>query len=602
MPNDVVCDDGLYCNGVETCGTAGCESGAAVDCNDGVPCTLDSCDESADRCDNTPNDAICDDGLYCNGAESCGSGGCDPGAPPSCPGGQCSEPLDQCVECLQDEDCAPGELCNVSIGVCEPAPDCFVDEDCDDGLFCNGAEWCQGGQCRSGTIIDCDDGVACTVDSCNEATDSCDNTPNHTVCDDGLYCNGTEACGAAGCESGAAVDCNDGVPCTLDSCNESSDSCDNTPNHMVCDDGLYCNGVEACGSGGCESGTAVDCDDGVACTVDSCNESSDGCDNTPNHMVCDDGLYCNGAETCGSGGCDPGTPPSCPGGQCSEPLDRCVECLQDEDCAPGELCNASVGICEPAPDCVVDEDCDDGLFCNGAEWCQGGQCRSGTTNDCDDGVACTVDSCNESTDSCDNMPNDTVCGDGLYCNGTETCGPAGCESGTPPSCPGGHCSEPLDQCVECLQDADCAANETCNIATGICEMQPECTVDADCDDGDPCSVDQCAAGSCVHSSSDGDNDGVSDCLDNCAGQSNANQSDHDGDGIGDACEIGPLLVDIDLSGRVDGFDLASLARAFATECGESNYDPRADFDIDCAVDGGDLATMAAEFGRAAVIP
>ncbi|MCP4661340.1 MAG: hypothetical protein GY856_38545, partial [bacterium] len=55
-----------------------------------------------------------------------------------------------------------------------------------------------------------------------------------------------------------------------------------------CNDGLYCNGAETCdiGSGTCQDGTPVTCDDGVACTDDSCNESTDSCDYTANDANC----------------------------------------------------------------------------------------------------------------------------------------------------------------------------------------------------------------------------------------------------------------------------------------------------------------------------
>jgi len=44
---------------------------------------------------------------------------------------------------------------------------------CDDGAFCNGAETCdETGSCQAGTAPSIDDGIACTVDSCDEATDS----------------------------------------------------------------------------------------------------------------------------------------------------------------------------------------------------------------------------------------------------------------------------------------------------------------------------------------------------------------------------------------------------------------------------------------------
>ncbi|MFH1107906.1 MAG: IPTL-CTERM sorting domain-containing protein [Planctomycetota bacterium] len=44
----------------------------------------------------------------------------------------------------------------------------------DDGLFCNGLESCESGSCVVTPPPNCDDGNDCTVDSCNEATRSCD--------------------------------------------------------------------------------------------------------------------------------------------------------------------------------------------------------------------------------------------------------------------------------------------------------------------------------------------------------------------------------------------------------------------------------------------
>ena len=50
--------------------------------------------------------------------------------------------------------------------------------------------------------MDCNDSVACTVDSFNGATDSCNNTPDNAVCSDGLFCNEAEVCNpSAGCEA-----------------------------------------------------------------------------------------------------------------------------------------------------------------------------------------------------------------------------------------------------------------------------------------------------------------------------------------------------------------------------------------------------------------
>jgi cysteine-rich repeat protein len=171
-------------------------------------------------------------------------------------------------------------------------------EDCDDG---NNAD----GDCCSATCSfetsgsSCDDGNACTVaDVCDGAGTCTAGAP--LVCDDGQFCNGTETCDAiAGCQAGTPVDPDDGVACTTDSCDEGADVVVNAPNDAFCDDGQFCNGAETCDAiADCQAGTPVDPDDGVACTTDSCDEGADVVVNAP-----DDGL-CDGGPACTAGSCD----------------------------------------------------------------------------------------------------------------------------------------------------------------------------------------------------------------------------------------------------------------------------------------------------------
>ena len=58
----------------------------------------------------------------------------------------------------------------------------------------------------------------------------------------------------------------------------------------------------------------------------------------------------------------------------------------------------------------------------------------------------------------------------------------------------------------------------------------------------------------------------------------------------------PLRIDVDRSGRVDGFDLAMLARAFGSQEGGEYYALAADIDASGLVDGADLALLASRFG------
>ncbi|MCP4537823.1 MAG: hypothetical protein GY832_11825, partial [Chloroflexi bacterium] len=215
---------------------------------------------------------------------------------------------------------------------------------------------------------DCDDGISCTDDFCNETTGSCDFIASNDGCDDGLWCNGDETCNASvGCEPADPADacpgqyCNEEIGCY--DCNVDDD----------CDNDLFCDGVETCLDGSCQAGTVVSCDDGVGCTVDTCNESTDECNYTANDTSCDDGTFCNGSETCNASvGCEP-----------ADPADAC----------PGQYCNEDIGCYE----CNVDKNCQNELFCDGVETCLDGSCQAGSD-------PCGGQECNESTDTCISGP------------------------------------------------------------------------------------------------------------------------------------------------------------------------------------------------------
>jgi subtilisin-like proprotein convertase family protein len=161
-------------------------------------------------------------------------------------------------------------ISEVGVGPC--AAGCTTNAQCDDGLFCNGTETCVTGACQAGTAPNCADAVACTTDACDEATDTCTHTANNAACSDGLFCNGSETCNVTlGCQAGTAPNCADAVACTTDSCNETTDTCDHTANNAACSDGLFCNGSETCSvTLGCQAGTNP-------CGAATCDEATDTC-------------------------------------------------------------------------------------------------------------------------------------------------------------------------------------------------------------------------------------------------------------------------------------------------------------------------------------
>jgi len=142
------------------------------------------------------------------------------------------------------------------------------------------------------------------VDSSDEDADTCVNPPDDSQCGNAQFCDGEEVCDPVnGCQAGPSVDCDDGLACTIDSCDEDSDSCVHETDDSLCNNGEFCDGEEICSATeGCVAGPQVNCGDGIACTVDSCDESIDECVNVANSDVCADDDECT-IDVCGSEGC-----------------------------------------------------------------------------------------------------------------------------------------------------------------------------------------------------------------------------------------------------------------------------------------------------------
>lgn len=229
----------------------------------------------------------------------------------------------------QDED---GLDCG---GACAPC-ECQADLDCDDGLLCTGVEVCAQGHCISGPAELCDDGVVCTIDWCDTDTDSC-----FHLADD--------------------ISCDDDNPCTVDSCDEDTGSCVNVPDDSKCNDGQYCNGQETCdSSSGCRPGMPIECDDAIPCTVDSCDEENDVCGYVADDSLCDTGLFCDGAGVCDSIlGCLAGSDP-CPGLSCDESADRCAP--HNDDCQDAAF--VTDGVTSFHTDGATTDGPDEPLACN----------------------------------------------------------------------------------------------------------------------------------------------------------------------------------------------------------------------------------------------
>ncbi len=245
--------------------------------------------------------------------------------------------------------------------------------------------------------------------------------------------NATDGCGAQTlCSITIDVSdeiCDDGIDNDGDSLADCADpDCDDTS----CDDGLFCTESDRCTAGAC-SGTARSCDDGDACTVDSCDEGGDACVQdaaAADGNACQDGLFCTDGDQCMGGACVSGAPRDCGifGGECTT-----------------GVCNEAIDQCEPEPS-NDGAPCDDGIFCTAGEFCTGGSCSGGSTLSCDDGNSCTSDVCDEIGGQCVNDVLAGCCGNTLVEAGEE------CDDGNQI---GG------DGC-----EADCSRSTACSFAYG----------------------------------------------------------------------------------------------------------------------------------------
>jgi len=150
-----------------------------------------------------------------------------------------------------------------------------------------------GGRCVR--LTPCAAGETATPDGCAIAGAACAGHADGVLCEDGDPCTAGDACQAGVCVPSGPRDCDDGNACTTDTCAAPA-GCTHTP--VVCANADWCDGVETCDPAlGCQPGLPPDCDDGVACTVDNCDDVADACTHTPEADACDDSDPCT-ADTC----------------------------------------------------------------------------------------------------------------------------------------------------------------------------------------------------------------------------------------------------------------------------------------------------------------
>jgi len=461
---DKPCDDGNKCTVGDLCQSGQCAGPQPLTCDDGQPCTDDSCAAQV-GCKHTPKLGGCDDGSACTLGDSCDGGKCQPGKPLAC------DDKNPCT----DDACDPTSGCAYSHG---SAP-------CSDGDSCTKNEVCTKGNCGMGQPIDCSDALPCTQDTCDPKL-GCAYTPTPGApCEDTNPCTASDTCGADGqCTPGAPLNCDDGKLCTADSCNVAS-GCVHVANAVPCDDNNVCTGGDKCQDGACKSGDPIVCDDQNECTSDSCQKAT-GCsyvavDGSP----CDDGNACTNGDACASSG------------DCAS--QKVQICDDNEPC--------TFDGCSPTKGCIsvaITVDCSDGNGCTIGDVCAGGKCKSGPPLACADGNPCTDDSCDPQS-GCVHLANAAPCDDKVPCTANDVC-KAGVCAGAAVVC---------DDLNPCTADVCVGASGACKFSPldglkcddgNFCTVGDACTAAAkcqgvgkSCDDGNLCTNDGCFNNNCTYS-------------------------------------------------------------------------------------------------------
>ena len=329
----VAIDDGDPCT-TDSCQPTGQVIHSPPDCNDGNLCTDDACD--AGTCVFTPNTATCDDSDPCTVNDTCLNKACVGEVVP--------------CECQSDENCnklEDGNLCNGTLvckqmvcvvneatkitcpptgnpcttNTCDPnTGECEISvvngNACDDGDLCTSGDVCADGWCM-GQPVSCNDSNPCTDDSCQDGV--CQHPVIAGCCLTAGNCHDDNPCTNDWCTDNvcawtlvlscclSADDCVDANVCTSEKC--INNKCTTTPVASCCNvddecsDKDACNGTEACAGHKCTLGPTPICNDNDVCTTDLCDKVI-GCQHAPvlgccnKDVECDDGVACNGAESC----------------------------------------------------------------------------------------------------------------------------------------------------------------------------------------------------------------------------------------------------------------------------------------------------------------
>lgn len=387
-------------------------------------------------------------GVHCVIDDECCLGSCE-NRRCACPFGQrfCD---DVCAECCYDGDCLDNGRCEA--GSCVSTCLTAGQDGCADATPCCAGHACCGGTCLAGA--DCctaQGGAACGDACCGGATPRC--------CQDGTCIPDGGCCGDGDC-AGSAEPCRQGVCQPDHTCGVQVTVGASCASGDACTTGATCQSDGTCGSG-----TAVTCDDGLACTTDSCDAGT-GCVHTLQEG------FCLIAGACyASGDANPGN--AC---QVCDP-DRATAAWSDETagaaCGAGTVCRN--GACQSG--CVID-----GTFYQAGATNPGNACQSCQPANSTTGWSVAVGAvCLSNCQSEYGGVHTWTCSAAGKCVYTSfiDCSPyAGCNAA------GTACA------TRCTADSDCRVEQNYLCINRTCQAKrtngASCNIDVECDSGHCC--------------------------------------------------------------------------------------------------------------------
>ena len=441
-------DGGSKCTSDNVCGNGVCRGTITTDCEGPNMCSFGRCDESTGDC-------VAPVQYGCSLPTS---------ADPSCFGASCDLQTDRCVMFCLSGTCGTG------------TPGCGMESGCTSDADCSGVG---GSPCffftcdtNQGLCVDhrrnCGDGDDCTTDYC-VVTDDLQQFPQGFEC---RHINPPPL----------GLGTSDGVACTEETCEQvhNPNAPGNIPRDSWCDDGDPCT-VDSCtadpvANEGPQDTDCAEC--GVCSKV--CTTDADCPGRSCTGGVC--------SKSCTSNAdCDP-QKETCKNGLCVDP------CASDAECGPGGTCLSTlIGYCRPV--CVVDGDCPAGTHCN----VYGSCATTCTTFPGDDGMTGTgVDDDCPANYSCGHTETTATC----YCQNDAACAP------------GEKCHVDGRCTKDCTANVDCRTGETCVFPKNTCMPGGVCTPG---DPTDPCVPGSCRpddyTSGCHHTNAcdDGDPDTTDLC-------------------------------------------------------------------------------------------